>query len=278
MGTVSKCTSGGSISGNNGLENFGGLVGYNEQSNIYSCSSSGNLSGGQEDTSQVGGLVGYNDNGNIDRCFASGDINGKDSSYSLGGLVGTNDNSGKINNCYSTGNVSSGNGSDSIGGLVGGNYYDCSITNCYSTSSITTGEETYNIGGLIGYYDAGDINDCYFLDVAGPNNGYATPLADSQMKQQASFIGWDFVWETANGPNDVWAICEGVSYPKLAWQFIPGDFDNNKDVNFIDFSTFASEWMQTDSTLYCGGADLTGDGLIDITDLAVFTQNWLIEI
>ena len=64
------------------------------------------------------------------------------------------------------------------------------------------------------------------------------------MKQQVSFIGWDFVWETVNGPNDVWAICEGVSYPKLAWQFIAGDSDNDKDVDFTDFALIGNKWMK----------------------------------
>lgn len=277
-GAILKSSSFGSISWNSGMDSSGGLVGYNEKGIIFSCSSASNLSGGQEETSQVGGLAGYNDNGNIENCFASGAVNGKDASYSLGGLVGANDNSSTINNCYSTGAVIAGYGSDAIGGLAGANYYDCTISNCFSTSAITTGEETYDIGGFLGYYDAGDINDCYFLDVAGPNNSFGTPLTDTQMKQQASFAGWDFVWETTNGTNDLWAICEGVSYPKLAWQFIPGDFDNNKNVDFIDFATLAAKWMQSDSTLYCGGADLTGDGLVDIRDLDAFVHNWLIGI
>ncbi len=101
------------------------------------------------------------------------------------------------------------------------------------------------------------------------------PLTDEQMKQQASFVGWDFVWETANGTEDIWAICEGASYPKLACQFIPGDFDNDKKVDFVDFARLAVKWRQTDSTLYCGGADLTGDGVVDFNDLAFFAAQWL---
>jgi hypothetical protein len=40
------------------------------------------------------------------------------------------------------------------------------------------------------------------------------------MKQQKSFVGWDFIGETINGPNDVWWINKGVSYPKLYWQLV----------------------------------------------------------
>jgi hypothetical protein len=36
-----------------------------------------------------------------------------------------------------------------------------------------------------------------------------------------------------------------------------------------------SKWMQADSNLYCGGSDLTGDGWVDLEDLAAFVNNWL---
>jgi hypothetical protein len=115
----------------------------------------------------------------------------------------------------------------------------------------------------------------YFLNTSGPDNGIGIALTDAQMKHQASFIGWDFVWETVNGTNDIWAICEGVSYPKLAWQFVVGDSDNDKDVNFIDFAMMGNKWMQADSNLYCGGSDLTGDGLVNLEDLAALAEHWL---
>jgi hypothetical protein len=104
-----------------------------------------------------------------------------------------------------------------------------------------------------------------------------TGKTTAQMQTQSTFTdaGWDFVWETTNGTADIWAICEGVSYPKLAWQFIAGDFDNNRKVDFADFALMGNKWMQADSNLYCGGSDLTGDGLVDLEDLAALTENWL---
>lgn len=96
-----------------------------------------------------------------------------------------------------------------------------------------------------------------------------------KMKKRSSFVGWDFVWETANGTDDVWAICEGICYPKLVCQFILGDFDNNKTVNFTEFTQMALKWLQADLSFYCGGTDLTGDGLIDLNDLAILCNHWL---
>jgi hypothetical protein len=221
-------------------------------------------------SSRSGSLVGSLDNGCVSCCASISFISaGTDSSF-IGGLVGKNDY-GSVIDCYAEGNITVTNGSAN-GGLVGGQHCG-QIKNCYSTVA-------GNISGVLtgGSFGGSFIYNSYFLNSAGPNNGYGTPLTDSQMKQQASFAGWDFVWETANGPNDVWAICEGVSYPKLAWQYVVGDSDNDKDIDFIDFAEMASRWLQSDSSFYCGGADLTGDGWVDWEDLKIMCDHWLEEL
>ncbi len=247
--------------GGNNSSGIGGLVGggYISISNCYSTgdvNASGNL---------VGGLVGEVSSGTISYCYSTGTVNGN---YQVGGFAGHS--SSKISNCYAMGTVT---GLNYIGGLVGKN--DRSINSCYSTGGVSGGNSSQYIGGLVGLNTA-SISSAYFLITSGPDNNLGEPLTNEQMKQQANFVGWDFVWETVNGPNDIWAICEGVSYPKLAWQFVPGDSDNNKDVNFIDFAAFGNKWMQADSNLYCGGIDLTGDGWVDLADLAAFANNWLL--
>jgi len=70
----------------------------------------------------------------------------------------------------------------------------------------------------VGFNSSGTINNSCYFPVTEPDNGLGTMLTDAQMKQQKSFIGWDFIGETVNGPNDVWWINESVSYPKLYWQ------------------------------------------------------------
>jgi hypothetical protein len=273
-----------------GSENVGGLVGYNDYGSINNCYSTGAVSGSY---CSVGGLVGGNEGGSISNCHSTCQVSGY---QQAGGLVG--DNHGSISNCYSTGQVS-GEG----GGLVGENGYDGSISNCYSTGSVSGSGGSFNVGGLVGYnngsisncystglvsgtsgvgglvgYSGGTISSCYFLDTSGPEDGNGTPLTDEQMKQQASFVGWDFVWETINGTEDIWAVCEDASYPKLAWQFIPGDFDNDKKVDFADFARIGAKWGQIDSTLYCGGTDLDSSGTVDMQDIEIFAANWLAGI
>jgi len=81
----------------NGDGYVGGLCGYNYNGTISSCSSTGSVSGGD----YVGGLCGYNYNGTISFCYSTGTVSGN---YEVGGLCGYNYN-GTISSCYSIGRV-----------------------------------------------------------------------------------------------------------------------------------------------------------------------------
>jgi hypothetical protein len=56
-----------------------------------------------------------------------------------------------------------------------------------------------------------------------------------------------------------------------------GDCDDDCDVDLADFSVFAWYWLQDGCTEpdWCGAADLTEDGCVNIYDLEKFVQNWL---
>jgi hypothetical protein len=264
-GDISQCYSTGSVSVSNDSYNVGGLVGQNFYGSISNCHSTGSVSGHE----RVGGLVGYNDSGSISNCYSMGAVSGSSGCDNVGGLVGFND-SGSVSNCYSTGAVI---GSFNVGGLVGGN--GGNIKQCYSTGSVSGG---YSVGGLVGY-NYGSISGCYFLITSGPNNGYGTPLTDAQMKQQISFVGWDFTNETANGTNDYWRMCvDGVDYPHLNWESMAGDFACPNGVNMEDLGYFVQRWLESDcasSNNYCGGRDLNVSGMVDFKDFAVLAEDWL---
>jgi hypothetical protein len=257
-GTISNCYSTGTVSGSNYSWCVGGLVGYNYYGSISNCYSTGTVSGYCE----VGGLVGVNEYGSISNCYSTGSVSGY---QYVGGLVGLN--YGTISNCYSTGTVSGASDSQDVGGLVGCNCFG-SISNCYSTGSVSGSNY---VGGLVGYNTGGSVISSYFLWGAGPDNGYGTPLPDEEMKQQSSFVGWDF--------TTIWTICEGMNYPKLSWQIPPvGDFTCPDGVDFIDFAILANAWlsdpMQANWDLRCDIAE-PPDSVIDVLDLAIFTQHWL---
>ncbi len=205
--TISNCYSMGAVTGS---DDVGGLVGENYYGAISGCYSTGAVTG--RDYSQyIGGLVGNSYGSNISNCFSTGTVAGGNNSQYLGGLVGDNDY-GSISNCYSTGDVTGGDLSYGIGGLVGCKSND-SISNCYSTGAVTGGDNSQYLGGLVGRkrYGSISISSSYFLITSGPDNGLGTPLTDELMKQQSSFIDWDF-----NTP--VWIIDEGVDSPHLWWE------------------------------------------------------------
>ncbi len=52
------------------------------------------------------------------------------------------------------------------------------------------------------------------------------------------------------------------------------DFDDNSQVNFIDFVILASQWLGRSTS---HSADLNGDGWVDYKDLDIFAENWLVD-
>jgi len=151
-------------------------------------------------STDCGGLVGHN-TGMIAQCHALGfmDLRIK----VCGALVGRND--GDITNCYADGHLG---GWQTAGGLVGGN--DGTVRNCFAAAVVVA---SLSNGGLAGTTPDGNVMDSYFLseaDGGGPDNGLGVVLSDAQMKQQASFTGWDF--------ESVWTICAGTDYPRLRWE------------------------------------------------------------
>jgi hypothetical protein len=264
-GSISDCHYAGNVTSGGSSYDIGGFAGADGNNGIAhtikDCSSAGSVLVGYESFS-IGGLVGAN-YCTISGCFSTADVNAGPGSRGTGGLVGGN-GPGDINNCYAAGRVY---GNHSVGGLVGTNgsathYVEAPIRNSYSTGKVSGAD----IGGLVGADYSHGANNCYYLDTAGPNNNVGTPLTDAQMKQQASFVGWDF--------NDVWHICETTNYPKLTWQILPGDIVCPDGVDISDLAELCSQWLLDEIP-----ADIAplpnGDHRVDLTDFALMANNWL---
>lgn len=144
----------------------------------------------------VGGIVGggyYNDNYSIiSQCASSGNIIAND--Y-VGGILGENETSCSINNCYSVAHVQA----DSYSPIAFG--IGWRATNCYFAGTVvgTHMDGVYPIAYRYSY--------CYYDSEKTKISGKIGALTTKQMKQQASFDGWDF--------DKIWTIQEGVDYPKL---------------------------------------------------------------
>lgn len=190
-------------------------------SNLFVNISKKGITGG----SRVGGICGNLSYGNIENCMVTGDINGY---QYVGGIVGRNNdnyyNSSIISQCASSGNIIATD--DEVGGILGFKYGSCSIENCYSIANVKAEgsyPDTYGIGeGAEKCYFAGTIystnmdkvypiaysySNSYYDSEKTKISGKTGALTTKQMKQQASFQGWDF--------DNIWTIQEGVDYPKL---------------------------------------------------------------
>ena len=279
-GTISNCHSACLVTAAWYL--VGGLVG-NNGGTVTNCYSTGSVTGNGD----VGGLVGSN-GGTINNCYSTGSVSGTRSS--VGGLAGEN-YSGTINNCYSTGSVT---GTDRVGGLVGRNgyyYFSCDpeggcweenhpgwIYKCYSTGKVSGG---FEVGGLVGVHGAGEVGDsCWDTDSSEQSTSAGgTPKTTPEMKTQSTFTsaGWDFIGETANGTEDIWAMCEGTNYPRFVYQIPQGDIVCPDGVNSVDYSLLARYWHETDCAALddCDGADIDLSGAVDFADVAAVAESWL---
>jgi hypothetical protein len=296
-GKVSGCSVSGSVTNSNSLWFLGGLVGNMEYGDINDCRATCEINSGRS-SKYLGGLAGYSGD-LITNSFATGNITAGDYSQYIGGLVGeshdiaTSFANGSITsgysyvsyigglvgmshsdviNCYAGGNIRNG---ITVGGLVGYNAAGGRAINCYAVSSITN---CAFFGGLIGdSYFGGAEENSYFLKRNGYDNGYGTPLTETQMKQQSSFVGWDFVGEVINGTNDIWKICDGMNYPKLSWQIpLAGDFVCPDGVEMHDLAVLCEEWLceELSADVWPEG----GDGIVNFFDWAVFASQWQIAV
>ena len=268
-GDISNSHSSGDV---NGVQAVGGLSGTSS-GNVSNCFSTGDVNG----LNSVGGLIGTNDGGSLSRCYSSADVNGISA---VGGLMGGK-TGGILTNCYSSGSVS---GESAVGGMVGGDELAGGvISNSCSRASIDANEWA---GGLVGwsflgssvlncFWDAEieDTNDSFgFLDPWAPITNVAG-LTTAQMQTRSTFTsaGWDLVGETANGSEDIWAICEGTNYPRLVWQIPGADWICPDGVGLEDFSYLGGVWGTGDPD----PANLDGEDGIGFGDLIVFCEEWL---
>jgi hypothetical protein len=237
------------VSESGGYNNYiGGLAGsVIGESKIQRCSNSGTITvkSGWNTHGYIGGLVGYVGESEIESCFNDSDI-----AYSnappadilayIGGLAGQARTGVRIANCYNTGNIAASMKPDEhpmtsgfIGGIVGDTFSDRDgnrIEYCYSSGYLTSDDDSLiEIGGVGGYISYTQINFCYFINAEhafAAISEYDAPvelnnvvrLDDQSMRQQDSFVGFDF--------GAVWGISDGINsgYPylrALAWSGVP---------------------------------------------------------
>lgn len=165
----------------------------------------------------------------IDRCFATGNVNVN--TRWIGGLVGQFGGSSSITNSYTTGNVT---GDTQVGGIIGYKWRGSTLTNSYA-SGVVIG--TSEVGGLIGNRNPDQPpsistieNSFWKSDNNGATQGVGagkpdgvSGLTEAQLKNQASFTGWNF--------SSIWAIDPDYNngYPYFIYQ-LTTSIDNEVEI------------------------------------------------
>lgn len=107
-----------------------------------------------------------------------------------------------------------------------------------------------NVGGLVGQNDGGAVTGSYWdMDTSGQSTSDGgTGRTTAQMKQQATFSGWDF--------TTIWGIFESKTYPLLRSLaictqsgFPPGDINEDCIFDMVDFVISAQFWLEDWNTL-----------------------------
>ncbi len=199
--------------------------------------------------SYVGGIVGQTRLTTVSNCYNTGSITAKAAvtsndvnSYArdfVGGIVG-HINTSIVSDCYNTGNIAvtgTAAHSDSytrayVGGITGYSWEECTLRNSYNTGSVAATATAGNSGGNSACYVGGvlgfpweeecvlTIANCYYIDTVqqgvGDGEDSTTKCTAGQMKQQATFAGFDF--------DEVWTMGGNENYPYPELQNVTMDY------------------------------------------------------
>jgi len=259
--TVAYCYSSAVVSGT--YRDVGGLMGRNNQGSVSRCYCTGSVSGGD----YVGGLVGRNNEGIVSECYSSSSVSG---GYCVGGLVAINHfdgfgTPGVVTNCYATGSVWAG---DYAAGLVANNY--CSrISNCYSIGYVSGdgvgGGLVATTGGCLSAKCIASFWDKQTSKFPFGYQGIPKTTVDMQTRSTFTGAGWDF--------GSVWDMCDGMNYPRLAWQVRPvGDIACPDGVEMNDLGALVEQWLRP--VLASDVAPEGGDGMVNFVDWVFFANEW----
>lgn len=186
--------------------------------------------------SYVGGLVGYVLGANyssgwgIKNCYVTGIV----TTTRLGGGFVGGSNNGYYKDCYTDVQVNCVNSRCELGSFIGAAYIGARCENCYGKGLIN------NSGPVTGDTEVGGFSgsavvtfsgtDCFWdkdttSKVVDGVNGIAVGKTTAEMKQQATFINWDFDndWWIDEG-NNYPILREFVEYPTQASDPIPANF------------------------------------------------------
>ena len=300
-GTVQNVTVSGSVSakGGNGVC-AGGVVGLCMGGEIRNCAFNGPVTSECTNSfngSCAGGVVGFfSGPGTVQGCAHSGgDVSANGSgncSASAGGVVGEVSFWATLQNCLQSGGEVSATGINSptagkneasAGGVVGYNYNGARVLYCLSTGGAVTasGCDENCAGGVVGSYheDYPDtVTGCYYAfkstgapdrTIGNSDDTTTGKLTASQLKNPASFSGWDFTGTWFMGKSRPELRCFLVPVPYLdptdpdgSEKACTGYLTLNGSVSLLDTVQLDTGWYVVPkdiAAVYLSRIRITGD-------------------
>lgn len=240
--SIDNCLNGGNIFAETNSINAaasGGIVGNTYHVNIKACYNIASVIAQSAGDAWTGGIVGsLADYSSVSESANTGEIKASTSSRwetsddqaCSGGIAGSIRYTGNIiNDCYNAGvvgaSVTAENGNVDImaGGISGYIGYSNQISNCYNIGSIYLTPQNFtrgSCGNILGMYVGNNhtrAENCYYAKDNLPSVGSIIYddmglknvrfLTDSQMRQQSSFTGFDFI--------NIWKMPTNGGYPEL---------------------------------------------------------------
>jgi len=211
----------------------GGIMGNAHSTDITNCYFTGNVQAIATSTSNdsfAGGIMGGGAVSRVDNCYNIGTVTSTATDRAhAGGIAGGQLSFVYFNNCYNAGTVSAFrdstylNSYSAAGGITGDCGANEKVDNCYNAGKISTrgssSEGNNYEGGIVGYSTTTPINNCYYLSGTAEKSvgtgGVLTNvlvLSDSQMRQQSSFVGFDFetIWSMPTEGNYRYPVLKDI--------------------------------------------------------------------
>lgn len=248
----------GSVSGSRSV---GGLIGYNG-GDIINSYTTGSIAG----AGSTGGLTGSNSD-SITNSYSTASVNVNVSN--AGGLVG--ENNGEIYDSYATGDV---NGYSRVGGLVGYNFDK--IYDSYAAGEV---DGNIDVGGFVGDNDFGTITTSYWntetsgttIGVGNGSSGGVTGLTSSQMREEASFTGFDFTntWQIESEAYTSYPYLKEITYDE------PGaEPEVNPIPGLYGFLPDANNIVYVDQSVSGGSGNSWANAIPELRDALAWAQDW----
>ena len=259
----------------------GGLISQDYYASTYTGNfTTGKITGGSG--AKIGGFIGEDHGATFANNYSTGVV---EANGYAGGFAGFSENSTFANN-YSSGNVI-GNTGTSVGGFAG-QTNTATFTNNYSIGAVTGSGE--DVAGFIGYNGGDTLATNFYLKTDNINTSlFGTSGGDvadgvvgkdnTQMKQSATFVSWDF------STTPVWTIAEGADYPRFVWQepsvathsITTTVVDGNGTISPTSLSNIEDGSSQSftitpDSGYYIGEIKIDGVTQVDLPSTYPFTD------